>query len=424
MKVCHIGNWLPYYHKKWGGAEQAHYRTMKLLGKKGVENFTITETPIKVPDEDFEFHTVKTVEDFSGSWLGKYIRWIKFALLAFDPFVYFGTYKLLKKMQPDIVHVHSFKALSFSVFFAAKKLGIPTVLSIYDYWYFCPKSTLFRKNKVCKDYHGSHCTDCLFSSKFGFLLKLPFFLRRPVFDYFVNKIDNFIVLSESSSKILQNYGVSKKKIHKIPLIFSLDEIPYKKREFKVTKKKSILYVGWLVIHKGLHVAIKAMPKILKEFPETELAVIGDLKADPEYVERIRSLIKELGLEKNVKIMGKVSDKVLGNYMNKADVNIVLEQWENMSPVILIDSMFLEKNIVASRIGGLPEFIENGKTGLLFKNDDPDELAKKVVYFLKNKSKGKVMGKNARKKVVKMFDNETLFKKLIDCYSSIIDSKKN
>lgn len=91
----------------------------------------------------------------------------------------------------------------------------------------------------------------------------------------------------------------------------------------------------------------------------------------------------------------------------------------MSPVFLVDSMANNKVIVASRIGGMPEFIKNGKNGFLCEPNNPDDFAEKIVFLLKNKNTAKVFGERAQKNISKMINEDDIFKKLDKLYKSFV-----
>ena len=416
MRICHATNWLPGYHKIWGGAEQASYRTIKLLIKNGYDVDVISTKPVKEPKEDFDFFSLRLQEDVFKKF-GNKIEWFKEGVFPFDFLSFLQSYRILKKLKPDVLHLHNIKTLSLSIISVAKLLKIPVVLTIYDYWYFCLISTLFDKNeKVCKLFHGSYCADCV--EKLGLPRNISKFLlksRKKIFDYFLNKVDKFIVLSKSSARILENYGIKKERISLIPLVFS----PKKFKMRKVKPSNLILYAGWFVRHKGLHVLIKAMPKILKEVPDAKLITVGDMKADPRYTKFVLDLIKKNNLEDKISVFGKVPDNEFEKIYEKSFVIAILEQWENMSPVFLVDSMANKKAIVASRIGGMPEFIKNGKNGFLCEPNNPNDFAEKIIFLLKNKNVAKIFGGRAQKDISKMINEDGIFKKFDKLYKSLV-----
>lgn len=420
MKICHVSNFLPGYHKIWGGAEQVCYRLIKLLVKQGHKVSVLSTTPIKVPSEDFDFYNIAALEDYCGHTI---FRAIKQAWLPVDPVVSMHFRKILKEIKPDILHFHNLCVLSLSLVQVARSLKIPTLLSIYDYWCFCPTDMLINdKGEVCKKFHGFHCLNCV--GKFFKLKKIEnliknflLIFRKVFFNFFLDKIDAFIVLSEPSGELLQRYGIDKKKIHVIHQIFTVKE--RNNQAFTTIEDMSILYAGWIQYRKGLHIIIEAMPEILKEIKEAKLYVLG-LDPVPEYMDKISELVNRLNLDKYVFFYGRLSShNEFENFLNKANVVVIPELWENMSPVILTEAMAFAKPIVASRIGGIPEFIQDGENGLLANARDPDDFAKKIIWLFKHKKEAFDMGKKAKEDAFHLFNETEALNRTLNLYNLVI-----
>jgi len=411
MKICHISNFLPSYHTNWGGAEQACYRIIELELKENQDVTIITTKPLK-PVKEFKSFTVKILDNYIG--LLPYYK----ALFPYDPIAYFSLKKTFKKIKPDIVHLHNFNKISFAAIDAAKKLGIPVVYSIYDYWSICPVESLINsKNENCKRFHGSWCKGCLKNRKFAFLQSFFVRFRKKYFNKYLNKIDKFIVLSNSSKEILKKYGIKDKKIKIIHLPLDIKTLKPTK-----TEKNSILYAAWLQHRKGLHILVKAFPSILKKIPEAKLYVIGSEGPEKDYKNEIVDFINKNNLNNKVFLLGKKSPEEVKNFLEKAEVVVVPEQWENMSPLIVIEAMAFAKPIVASKIGGIPEFVIHEKTGLLAKHNSPENFAQNILKILKNKKTAKKLGKNAQKKFKEIFNNKKIIENLLNTYQSLLKQR--
>jgi glycosyltransferase involved in cell wall biosynthesis len=412
MKIVHVTNFLPGYHKQWGGAEQAAYRVIKLLQKKGQRNIIFTLKTIKKIDE-FEYYEIPTVEDYFGEKVARLVK------RPFDFVAYRSCYKLLKKIRPDVVHLHNFARIGFSVIAAAKKLRIPVIFSLYDLWCVCPTQMLIKPNgDICKQFQGPWCINCLGKKK-DFLQKTFVKRRREIFDkYFFRNLNKIIALSNSSSKQLQDYGFEKKKISVVPL-----PLETKKLKKVKTEKNSILYVGWLVRRKGLHVVLEAMPHVLKKI-NAKLYVIGSY--DPcqaWYEKKVSSIIEKYDLGKKVIFVGKKPYKEVEKFLQKTNVVVVPEQWDISLATFLNEAMMFEKPIVASRIGGIPMFLKDKKAGLLARHNNPKDFAEKIIWLLKNQKKARQMAKRARKDIIAIVNENKVYQGLINTYESIVISRK-
>lgn len=417
MKICFATNYLPGYHKIWGGAEQACYRLIKLLCKKNYQISVLCTSPVKEPREVFNFFPIKTMEDYFCNSFSRYLTKVKLLCLPFDPVSFLHTRILLKKIKPDILHLHNFDMLSYSLVENAKFLKIPVLATIYDYGNICPKENLFdREGKICESFHGPHCIKCYSQAKFRQLHRILLFFRRHFFNFFLKKIDAFIVLSESSARILYRYGISKKKVYLIRQVLPFEKVDIS--GVSELEKRSILYVGWLEPRKGLHIIIEAMSYIIRGFSDVKLYAIGELY-DEEYKNRIVDLIKRFNLDKNIFILGKKDYHEVKEFIWKAHIVVVPEQWENMSPVVLVEAMAQAKPIVASQIGGIPEFIKDGRNGLLADPKDSIRFAEKIIYMLKNEEEAKTMATKAREDITRICDENQILNKLLGLYRSLL-----
>lgn len=388
MKICHIANYIPDYHRSSGGAEQACLNTIKALHAQGVENIVTATKLLKQPTEkEFYFYPITISEDLIG-WKLSFIK----RIFYFDIISYFSLRKILKKIKPDIAHLYNFDLISLSAISAAKSLNIPLVFSVYDYWVFSADRGV--------TFNGG-------------------WLRRKIFNHFIKKIDIFIALSQHSKNLLIKNGINDDKIKIIPLMMDANSKLLRKVEIE---PKSIIFAGWIQPRKGLLALIQAMPEIIKMIPQAKLYVFG-MKENREYRKKIDNFIKDNNLNSNIEWDNesdkeKSRDKYFSTF-NKADILVVPEQWQNMSPVIVAEGMAAGKAIVASKIGGIPDIIEDKISGVLANHDDTSDFASKIIELLSNQSYSDKIKENARRRFNELFNNGINAEKLKDAYSAIV-----
>ncbi len=332
MKILHLTNYY-IYHGKIGGAERAVERMIR--EDKENKHFIIT-----LPFNGY-YKNVFKVKPLS------ILRNLYLTLLPFDFLVFLQTLNIFKKIKPDVIYAHNLKDLTFAPLVAAKLLKIKIKVFIYDYWFFCPYSLLFNKRKweVCRE---SDCYSC-----FGFIGKF-FRIRRHIFNFFMKIIDEFIVLSKASKRVLLTYGIPADKI-------IIKKLRYKSLG-KIENREEpnlLLYIGWIVPQKGLHILIRALSEI--KDVDFKLCIIGDNEVDPFYTSYIKGLIKEFGLESRIEVLGKRSFNKVKEFYSKAKIVIIPEQWENVSPLVAVEAKHYRKKIIASNIGGIPEIVGENAT---------------------------------------------------------------
>ncbi|OPZ90033.1 MAG: Glycogen synthase [candidate division TA06 bacterium ADurb.Bin417] len=291
---------------------------------------------------------------------------------------------------------------------------VPRVLTVYDYWFFCPRETLIRPSgEKCSDYHGPACLDCL---KTPPRYRLMTRLRRPVFNFFLRRFQAIIFLSEASRRLGLDYGLEKDRTLVIPQVYDFrapETLPG--AEFG----EYLVYVGWVQERKGLHVLLAALAAAGPQLPESlKLLVVGETeKVDPAYVARVHRLVERLKLSGRVRFLGRRPQPETAGLVSRARAVVIPEQWENMSPVVLVEAMHYGRPVIASRIGGIPEFIEDGRNGLLFEPGDAAGLARKLVEIIRDPGRAATLGRNAAADAGRIWNTELNLERLINLYRS-------
>ncbi len=356
MKVCHIVDTLPILHKEIGGAEWAAYRMIKTQNKL-LDIFVISSNRTKeVEKTDIKFYEVPiNFKSFSTK--------IRMGLLPFNKKIYHIVHQILKKEKPDIVHLHEFKYFGFSALKAAKDLGIKVLFSVYDHWLFCPLSKLYikKERKICETFHGLGCIKCFN------IPGIAFYLRKKLFEKYVKLIDWFIVISEDSKDILIHNNIPSRKITISSLILDTPKNLKLKK-----KKKTILYAGWVVPHKGLNVLIKGL-----KGTDYKLFAVGDMTIDPQYSEECKNLAKDLNV--NVDFIGRLSNKEVIDYMRKCEFLAVPEQWRIPLPTVMLEGMSIGSKIIGSNAGSIRDYLPKEN---IFNNENDVENCLKRAKFLK------------------------------------------
>jgi glycosyltransferase involved in cell wall biosynthesis len=163
---------------------------------------------------------------------------------------------------------------------------------------------------------------------------------------------------------------------------------------------------------GLKILIKALKIIRDECPNTILLATRNGGFVPE----LKSFAQELGLKDAVIFTGDVKNAQIP--LAISDIYTHISLGEGL-PIALLEAMSMEKPIVATPVGGIPEAIEDGKDGLLVE-PNAEKIAEKVLYLLKNKNKARELARNARKVAEERFTWEKSANKFIELY---IDGRK-
>ena len=157
---------------------------------------------------------------------------------------------------------------------------------------------------------------------------------------------------------------------------------------------------------GHKMCIEAMPGIIAEYPNAVLLVVGGGKS--EYADYLAAIVKNLGLGKNVFLVGPVSGTA--QVLAASDVYLHMAAYE-ASPLSLLEAMSFEKPVVGVNAGGVPESINHNVTGILVP-PDPGALTQAVLELLRKPEMAKTLGKNASEYVRKERNWDMVVKQFI------------
>lgn len=417
MRIVHVTNYFRDTHSHVGGAEQAAFRIAMLARERGCCIRMVTTRPDGSSNSQFRVHPLSVMEDYAPGPVRKYIEAAKWYSMQYDPVAQRGFRSFLAGKSVDVVHFHNVQFLTLSLLTAAVAAGARTVLSIYDYWLFCPRVMLVdTRNDFCRKAHGPWCIECL-PPALKILQKALLSVRRRVIDRYLSMVDRFHVLSEHSRSVLEGYGIPSERIHVVPLTLPMD---FKDLEpsGQPVSSSMILFAGWLNERKGLHRLLEAMPLVLAKHPEAHLTAIGgEVKFGEAYRQKLHDIMEAGRFKDRVTFTGHIPPSRMRSYIEKAAVVVIPEQYENMSPLLMIEAMALAKPVVISRAGGIPEFIEHGVSGWMADPLDPADFAEKIVTVLDDPEQARSVGKSARERILKKLDSEVIWQKTLAMYGS-------
>ncbi|MCZ2845524.1 MAG: glycosyltransferase [Candidatus Bathyarchaeota archaeon] len=161
--------------------------------------------------------------------------------------------------------------------------------------------------------------------------------------------------------------------------------------------------------------VLAAPSILRTFPDTKFFLAGEGKTK----QRIIKLITSLGINANFDFLGDVQD--VRQILSKLSVFVLASHTEGL-PVSILEAMALGLPVVASKVGGIPELVEDGFTGILVELNHPEEFASAIIQLLSNPEKARRMGEQGKLRIQKEYTLEQMTKKLEDCYYDLAMKK--
>lgn len=333
------------------------------------------------------------------------------------------TYKalrnIIKNERPDIAHFHNiFYLISPSAYYACKDAGVPIVQTLHNFRFFCANGLLMRDGKICEDcigkipwrgmLHGCHRNSRLYSAPAVLTGCVHRFLGT-----WKDKVDAYIALTEFGKKKIVECGLPEEKIFVKPNFLSNPPKPnYVNGGFAV-------FLGRLSEEKGLNIILEAFKILQSSIPNhVSLKVIGSGPQQKQFEDKVRAenvySIECIGRKGFAESMA-----ILKNSM----FMIMPSVWYETFGKTIIEAFACGKPVIASRLGAMAEIVEHGKTGLLFKPGNSNDLASKITWMIENEVACVEMGKNARAEFVAKYTAEKNYEILMNIYQKTIENDK-
>ena len=242
----------------------------------------------------------------------------------------------------------------------------------------------------------------------------------------LDRADAIIGVSRHEMELMARLGFDTSKVHLIPngIDFSLyeripDPEPFLRRYGLLEKKRDgwniVMYAGRLAPNKGLIQLVNAAAQVIKGHPKTIFVLVGD---DAGMRAKIEREVERLGLSSKFVMTGHIEeDEVYRSAISSCDVFVLPSEYEAFG-IVLAEAMACEKPCVGTRVGGVPEVIDDGRTGFIVEYDDVDALATRISEILSMPDKGHSMGVLGREKVRKNFTWDSVAEQIDALYRRV------
>ena len=284
-------------------------------------------------------------------------------------------------VQPDVIHLHNNYRHPFTIL--AATYGHRVVQTVHDYCAIYPTAHCSRE-RSCAGRSvfaalGHGCVTWRLLATEAWLLYGRRFLDRRL-------VDVFIAPSRDLAMHLERMGCA--RVCHVPNLRLHATEPTSD-----TNTQVVLYVGSLIEHKGVAILLAAFANLAGELPAAELWLVGD---GPDAAE-LKAMAREQGLRR-VRFMGRRAPDELAEIYQQARVVVIPSVWLENAPLVAIESSAHARAVVASRVGGLPELVEDGKTGFLFARGDAASLADRLRRLLTDQSLARELGAAGRERL--------------------------
>lgn len=408
MKILQINK---FFYKK-GGSELYLFGLRDLLKRHGHEVMDFSMHHEKNESSKYQKYFIKPV-DFDGPQ--NIFKKIK---NAFHLLYSFEAARNLEKMileegKPDVAHLHNFSyQLTPSIVRVLKKYDVPIVWTLHDYKIISPNYNLFTRGQIDLSTKPDNFFRCVKnrcvkdSYAKSFLAALEMFLHRKVTKLY-DQIDCYVAPSKFLHSLVVEWGIPQKKVFHL-----YNFIDYAQIEPSAEHEDYYFFVGRFIEEKGVMPMLEAFALM----PDRKLKIVG---AGP-LEQQMLDFLEHHQLPR-VEMLGAIYKPQLYDLMRKAKAVIMPSVWLENNPLAMLDAMACGKPIIGSNMGGIPELIDEGKTGLIFDPSAENDLTKKIIeldsYDLVE------MSRNTRSKLEKIANPEIHYRGLMEIYESVISGKR-
>ncbi|MEM2956635.1 MAG: glycosyltransferase family 4 protein [Candidatus Pacearchaeota archaeon] len=417
MKILLISEYFP--PKIFGGGEISSWLLAKNLSKQGIDVFILT-SHFNEPKKYEEHEGVKIYRNLltgknPNSVIENFKRAVVFPFTTEKELI-----KLDKKENFDLIHCMNINSI-IGAAKAKEKVRKPMIAHINSPQLFCPSGTLVRENKLCNE----TCSFLKFfkcflrSGKISKVEKKFYLQYNPFFALYVyhrfkkrkkslREMDFFIAVSNFMKNLLLREGIPEERIAVVPNMVELGK--FSKLKVEQHDPARILYIGNYEKFKGPQILLEALREIKMDY-RANFYGAGSLE------KWMKNFVKENNLQEKIKICGEVTYEKIPQIYEENDIVVFPSLIGEAFGRVALEAMASGKIVIASKIGGVVDIIENGKDGFLIEPQS-SELKNLLERLIVDKNLREKISKNARKFSTK-YSERNVTTKMIRVYNVIM-----
>ena len=319
-----------------------------------------------------------------------------------------GLAAVIEQFRPDVAHLHNvYHQLSPSVLRPLRRSRTPVVMTLHDFKLVCPTHAMLDHGRPCeaclpRSFHQAALHRCKNDSVVASgLLGLELGVHRALGAY--GGVQRFICPSEFLAGKMRKGGLYPDRLRHLPNFANIpDDVA------PDNPSGPFLFVGRLARPKAVDVLIDATALV----PDARLEIVGE---GPERAALERQAAGVAPTQ--VRFLGHVDRGSVARTMAAARAVVLPSRSYENQPMVLLEAMALGLPVIGSHLGGIPELVAHGRTGLLAAVDDPAALAAAMKDLMTNPTSARAMGDAGREQAVAVHSPHTHLAQLHDIYAS-------
>ena len=315
--------------------------------------------------------------------------------------------EVVKIVKPDILHAHSPALNALPALRVARSLNIPIVYEVRAFW---------------EDAAVDHGT----SKEWG----VRYRLTRALESYALKRVDAVTTICEGLRNDILGRGILPKKVTVIPNAVNIENFNIGEEadlqlaeDLGLNNKILLGFIGSFYAYEGLNILLQALPKMLAQNQDIRILLVGGGPQES----KLKTLAIQLGIENKVVFTGRVPHDQVQRYYNLIDIlvypRLKMRLTDLVTPLKPLEAMAQGKLLMASDVGGHLEIIQDEKTGVIFKSDNPDALVTEALDLLSRHDRWPALRAAARNYVETERNWPVSVARYKDVYGSLVNKEK-
>jgi len=322
-----------------------------------------------------------------------------------DPALVHSLAELIRQRRPDVVHAHGWILHSLLPFLPSRETRL--VVTMHEYGLVCPKMTFVHRDSVCDGPKYAKCISCA-SDQYGVPLAIALTTGMAITRRSLRRVDRYIAVSTSVARACAVLAeTSHRPFEIIPpfvpdVAFHLEGSA--RPPFVPVEGDYLMFAGALGPHKGVDVLLEAWRRLGTSIP---LVLVGIHRHDTP-----REIPDGVVIVENVP-----HDEVLRAW-NHCTIAVVPSRWPEPFGLVAIEAMAAGRPVVASAVGGLPDMIVDGVTGILVQPNDSHALSASIANLIADPERRTLMGRAARDRAA-MYSASVVVPQIEQVYREVV-----
>ncbi|HEY9745800.1 MAG TPA: glycosyltransferase family 4 protein [Oculatellaceae cyanobacterium] len=399
----------------FGGAENVMWDEANLLQRQGhdVHFFATDRKPYFIPNYE-NAHFFPAYADFRN--VSTWDKLKRMSRIFYNREAEERLTGYLRYLKPDLVHVHNLHYhLSPSILAACQREAVPVVMTLHDIRMICPSASLTESadfRGLCNTGNPLICMKkkCKNGSLSETLVSVA--------EYYANRrhslyqsVRMFITPSAALLELVSRFGIPRAQLMHINNFIDPQLVKQAATCAEDSREQGyFLYVGRLSREKGVQYLLQAMRRL----PDVHLKIAGS----GPYEAELKALALALNLQ-NVEFLG-FKDKVsVSTLLAECRATVLPCNWFENLPLSVIESLAFAKPVIASRVGGLPEILDQGRCGLLVEPGNVEQLADALADLTRNPQKARTLGLAGQVRAREVYSEERHLEQLLALYGRLV-----